>query len=197
MTVAPTGAPRLALVLASAIVLCALVIVVLRGGLIGWSALILGLALLAKRWWSPSARDPLWGLCLLVVSAVLWGATYGWVISSWESGEVVTLDVELPDGSHRARVWVMDVNAQAHVYFDAPVDVAEALLAGEPLKFTRDGVTSTRVPNVRRLEDVPTAEVGQILAAMQEKYAHRYDAAGVYYLLLGRYRDREAIVIAL
>ena len=117
-----------------------------------------------------------------------------YVISTWESGEVVELAIDASSGVHTARLWVLDVGAHPLVYYEAEPEVGQSLLAGKPLQFTRAGKVSTRVPKARRVDDVPEDESSRILAAMEAKYADQNSAAVIYYLMVGSPRDRVALV---
>lgn len=181
--------------------LAALVLLVERGGLIAWLALFVGLGLLVKTWLMPSRRDlglSIGGAALLVLA---WIGTYYYVIATYESGEVVELAVDTNEGLHLARLWVMDIGDEPTVYptvyYDAPPEVAASLLAGNPLRFTRAGEVSTRIPKATRVDAMPEDEGMLILEAMQAKYGERYRATATYYVLLGVYRERVPLVASL
>ncbi len=174
--------------------LAALLVVIDRGGLIGWAALVFSIALLAKLWLKPSGLDLGLGLALAVIPAAAWIATFYYVINTWETGEVVELVIDTGNGPHTARLWVLDIGADPTVYYDADPQAAASLLAGKPLQFTRAGEVSTRIPQATRVDELPEDTANQVLDAMQTKYGDRNDAATVYYLMLGRSADRVALV---
>jgi len=175
----------------------ALLLVVDRGGVLAWVALAIGIALIAKIWFKPSRIDVGLGVGLAVVSAAAWIGTFYYVISTWESGEVVELVIDASDGTHTARVWVLDMDEQPLVYYDAEPEVARSLLEGTPVQFTRAGKLSTRIPEAARVDSLPDDEANRIFDAMIAKYGDRVGAADIYYSMLGRSRDRVAVVARL
>ncbi len=190
--------PRILAVLAAAlIILAAIVLVIDRGGLIAWTAVVAGAGMLAKIGLKPSRFDVGLSVGLAVLLILTWLGSRHYVISTWESGEVVELAMDTSSGPHTARVWVLDIGDQPHVYYDAEPEVAASLLAGKPLRFTRSGEVSTRIPQATRADALPQADAQRVLEAMQTKYGDRVAAADVYYLMLGRSRDRVAVVARL
>lgn len=131
---------------------------------------------------------------LATVSVLAWVGTLYYVISTYESGEVVELAIDTRNGTHTARLWVLEIGAIPVVYYDTEPEVAKSLLAGTPLQFTRGGVVSTRTPKATQVDALPEDEANLILEVMGDKYGDRMTAADVYYLLLGRPRDRVAVV---
>jgi len=180
--------------IAGLIAAAALILVIDRGGLIAWTSLILGASLLAKTQLKPSGLDPLLSIGLATVSVLAWIGTFYYVISTWESGEVVELVINADNGTHTARVWVLDIGKSPVVYYDAEPEVARSLLDGRPLQLTRADVISTRIPAATRVDELPEATANRIFEAMNTKYGDRVDAADVYYLMLGRSTDRIAVV---
>jgi hypothetical protein len=174
-----------------------LILLLDRGGLIAAALLLIGIALLVKARLKPARTDL--GLCvgLAAIVASTWIATFQYVISTWESSEVVELAIETGEGTHNARVWVMDIGEHPVVYYDAPPRAAKALLEGKPLQLTRAGEVSTRIPEATEIELLPEDEAIEILEAMEAKYGDRVDAADIYYLMLGRPWDRIALVATL
>ena len=171
--------------------------VVLRGGLIAWVAATLSALLLLKTWRRPAKIDTALAVGLVSVSVLAWVGTWFYVVSVWESGEVVELAIDTPDGVHTARLWVMDVGPNPVVFYDAEPRVARALLSGRPLGFTRAGKQSSRIPHASEAETLSEARSQEVLGAMAEQYGQRNSAATVYYLLLGRLRHRVALVVEL
>lgn len=189
--------PTLAIGIAVVTAIGATLVVVERGGAIAWTTLVVAGLLLAKFWRRPAQRDLLLALALSVVAVGGWLGTRQYVINTWESGEVVELAIDLGDRVHKARLWVLDVESDPIVYYDAAPEVAQALLAGEPLGFTRAGAVSRRIPNATRVSDVPESTAAELLNAMNEKYGERNSAATLYYVLLGRPRDRIDVIVRL
>lgn len=177
--------------------LVALFLLVDRGGLIAVGTLILGIALLGKLWLKPSRLDPALSVGLAAIPALTWVATFYYVISTWETGEVVELAIDTGGGIHTARVWVLDIGAHPTIYYDAEPEVAQSLLAGTPLQFTRAGEVSTRIPDAVRAELLPEEQAKRVFEAMEAKYGERVSAADIYYLMLGRPGDRVAVVASL
>lgn len=177
--------------------LAGLYLVFSHNGLIAWFALLGGVLLLGKIWRRPTERDLALSLGLILVPVLLWAGTYYYVISSWESGEVVELEIQTSNGSLTARLWVMDIGPHPVVYYDALPEVAQSLLAGHPLRFNRAGQISIRVPQATPVEALGEEQANRIMSAMQNKYGALNDAAVLYYLMLGRAADRVALVATL
>ena len=188
---------KTALALAGLTTLVALVLVIDRGGVIAWAACILGALLFAKLWRRPSPKDLWLSIALAGVTALAWIGVFKYVISSYESGEVVELAVDTSDGIRLVRLWVLDVDGKELIYYDAVPEVATSLLASTPLQLTRAGVVSKRLPRATRVDALPDAEANQLLEVMAEKYGDRMTAATVYYILLGVPRDRVSLVVDL
>lgn len=168
-----------------------------RGGWLAWLALVAGAVLLVKAALRPSPRDP-WscgGTALLWT--VLWLGTYYYVISNWESGEVVELDIASTDGERTVRVWVVELAGAPTVYYDAEPELADALLSGAPVTLRRGGDVSVVRPRAAAADEVPGETAAAFEAAMERKYAPRTRATTVYYALLGRSRDRIGLLIDL
>ena len=191
MMLQPRG---IAVFIAGLTVVVALILVVDRGGLIAWGTLFIGISLLVKIWLMPSTLDPGLSVGMATVSVLAWVGTLQYVISTWESGEVVELAIDTSNGPHAARVWVLDVGAYPLVYYDAKPEVAKSLLAGKALQFTRAGKVSTRIPKATQVDALSEDEANLILEAMETKYGDRMRAADIYYSMLGRSRDRVAVV---
>ena len=188
---------KVALGIAAITTTIALLLVWDRSGLIAWATLVLGVVLLGKIYLKPSRADVGFSIGLVIVPALTWIITFHTVISTWERGEVVELSIDTGSGRQSARVWVLDVGADPVVYYDAPSELAESLLAGMPLRFTRGGETMIRIPDAKLADALSEDEAGVILGAMQTKYRELNDAADIYYLMLGRSRDRVGLVVTL
>jgi hypothetical protein len=175
----------------------AVILLIDRGGLIACGTLAIGIALLAKIWLKPSDHDLALSIGMVTIPVLAWVGTFYYVISTWETGEVVELYIDTDSGDHTARVWVLDIGTYPLVYYDAESEVAKSLLAGKPLQLTRAGEVSTRIPKATRIDVLPEAESNLIFEAMENKYGDRVGAADIYYLMLGRSRDRVAVVAKL
>ena len=167
-------------------------LVIDRGGLLAWIGVVLGALLLLKVLRRPSPRDTIFSVVALGIWAVSWGATWGYVMSAWESGEVVQIEV---DSAHTARVWVIDTNDGPIMYYDAPPGVAARLLAGAPLSMTRNGHVTHECAAADRSQELPEERVQDLLHRMEEKYEGRNTATDVFYAVLGVRRDRVGLVI--
>jgi len=172
----------------------ALVLVVNRGGLIAWGALLIGCALLVKIRLKPSGRDLRLSAALAALSVMAWLGTHYYVIAQWESGEVVELTVETSAGAHTARLWVLDIGPDPLVYYEAEPGVAEYLLAGSPVLFNRSGEVSVRIPETKQVNALSDDETGRILAAMETKYGELNRATVIRHVLLEIARDRLVMV---
>ena len=165
-----------------------------RGGLLAWVGVVLGALLLLKILRRPSPRDAVLSLAALGIWAISWGAAWSYVVSTWESGEVVVVDVA---GEHTARVWVLDQSDGPLMYYDAPPDVAGRLLEGAPLSMTRNGHTRHECASASRVEDLPEEQLQELIGQLEEKYAGRNTATVVFYSVLGGRRDRVGVLIRL
>lgn len=177
--------------------IAALFLVIDRGGAIAWGTCVLGGALLVKVWVKPSESDTAWCLAMAMIAALAWAGTFYYVITTYESGEVVELAIDVGSDTHVARVWVLEMGADPIIYYETDPVVAESLLSGKPLQFTRAGETSTRIPHAELAGSIPEDEANRVLEVMGAKYGDRMTAVNVYYALLGSPRDRVAVVVTL
>lgn len=188
---------RIAVFIAGLTTVVALLLVVDRGGVIAWGTFVLGGTLLAKIWLKPSKSDTRWSVGMAIIPALAWVGTLYYVITTYESGEVVELAIDIGSDTHTARVWVLEIGADPVVYYEADPEVADSLLTGKPLQFTRAGEISTRIPNAKLVDSLPEDEANRVLEVMGAKYGDRMTAADVYYVMLGSPRDRVAVVVTL
>ena len=166
-----------------------------RSGLLAWLGLIVATFLLAKHFRRPAGSDlAIAALCVVVWSAA-WGATWAYVRSTWESGEVVELGVTVGDAVRVARVWILDVEGAPVMYYDAPPEVAEALLATAPITIQRGPQRIEGCANAAAVDTLPEDELASLLGEMQEKYRERNRATDVFYVVLGVERDRTGLVL--
>ncbi|NNL85150.1 MAG: hypothetical protein HKP27_05830 [Myxococcales bacterium] len=169
-------------------------LVVDRGGLLAWIGVVVGALLLLKILRRPSPRDTMLSVAILGTWTIAWGATWNYVVSTWESGEVVQLEVA---GEHTARVWVLDMSDGPNMYYDAPPDVANRLLAGAPLSITRNGQVRHGCATTSRVQELPEEQIQDLIDRMEEKYKGRNRATDVFYSVLGVRRDRVGLLIKL
>jgi len=188
---------KLALTLAGLTTVVALLLIVERGGAIAWATGFFGALLFIKCWRKPAPKDLWLGLTLASVAVLAWIGVFYYVISTYESGEVVELVVDTSDGDRAVRLWVLDVDGKELVYYDAVPEVAESLLAGKPLNFTRGEIVSQRLPKARLAESLPETEANALLEVMSEKYGDRMAASTIYYVMLASPRDRVSLVVDL
>ncbi len=168
-----------------------------RGGVLAWLGVFLGPLLLIKIYARPSAQDLGLSIGVALVWSLAWGATIYYVISTWESGEVVELGIETPNGTHTARVWILDADKSTVLIYDAEPEIAKALMSGNPVSVRRNGVVSVKIPNATPIENVPEGEVNAIFGLMEQKYGRRNFATDVFYNVLGGRRDRTVMVVKL
>ena len=167
-----------------------------RGGGLAWFGLLLAVGLLVKAWRRPSARGWLTGLNLVAVWALAWPAVFYYVISTWETGEVVELSINTTNGNHTVRTWIMESPDSLIVYYDAPIDAATALLANAPLSLARDGASvDVREYSATLADDLSRQRGEQVIELMSKKYGDRNTATDVYYGLLGQPKDKTGVVI--
>lgn len=172
----------------------ALVLLINRGGLIAWSAFGISALLLAKVWRKPAEIDLKLSIGFALGFVLIWFGTLYYVISTYESGEVIELAIDTSKGPQTARVWIFEDQEAPLFYYDAPPELATAILDGAPLQLTRNGATSTHTPRAIKADTLPEARANQLFAAMAAKYGDRMRAADIYYVMLGRPRDRVALV---
>lgn len=187
-----------AIAVAAAFLLLAagVVLIYQRNGVLAWLGLLLGAGLLLKFWIRPSHWDLPLSLMISTVWTLAWAAIFYYVISTWESGEVVELTIETPSGGHTARTWIMEEPNVLMLYYDAPTQVAEALLSGAPVAVIRGNAPlSFKHYTAVRVEDMPEDEINQVLDLMSKKYGERNAAADLFYGFLGRSRDRVGVVV--
>lgn len=188
---------KLALVVAGLTGLVGFVLLVERGGLIAWTAFLVGFVLLIKVWRRPARFDLGLSVALVVVCTVAWIVTHAYVISTWESGEVVELMIDTQEETHTVRLWVLEMGLAPVVYYEADPAAAKSLLAGKPVQFTRNGKVSTRIPKAIPVNSMSQDDVSRVFEAMNNKYGERNNAAIIYFVLLGHARDHVALVVSL
>jgi len=169
-----------------------------RGGVLAWVGCVVGTALFAKIYVRPSRFDLGTSIGAATIWALAWAGTIYYVLSTWESGEVVELAVEMPSGTHTARVWVVDTDKSLILYYDAEPEIAEAMISDRRIHVTRgDQLLEFTHVDVRPVEKVPEEEMNQIFQMWADKYGSRNEATVLYSWMLGRSRDRVAVVLTL
>lgn len=170
-------------------------IVHLRGGALAWLGLVLASLLLTKHFVSPSRIDVFLALGITVLWAASWAAAWGYVRSTWESGEVVEISIRLSDELLTARVWVLDVDDQWMMYYDAPPRIGQALLNDAPITVKRGNKTAEGCADATLVSDLPTEERDRLLASMEAKYEAQSLATTVFYGVLGGRKDRIGLAL--
>lgn len=172
------------------------VLIYQRGGVLAWVGIFLGAGLFLKFLLRPSNWDLPLALTMSALWAFAWLAVFYYVISTWETGEVVELTIQAPSGSHSARTWILEAPSALILYYDAPIEVAGALLSGAPLAVMRDDKPLViHQYTAVRLDDMPEDEINQLFDLMSKTYGERNAATDVFYRFLGRSRDKAGVVI--
>ena len=190
-----------ALILAAIMILLFTAIVAQRNGLVFWTALVVTVAWAGKILVRPGSRDLAVIIRIGALTAMSWGGITAWVFSTWESVDVVTVEVPL-DGPlngevQTVRTWIMDGHDQPWIIYDADAHVAEALLAGTTISVTRNGLTTPYAVNVSLYEEMTPEETEPLLAEYLAKYGEVDFINNVFYGLLGRKRGREVLILQL
>lgn len=170
-------------------------LVYLRGGILAWSGLVAALLLLAKHFARPARTDVFVALGFTVLWAASWAAAWGYVRSTWESGEVVEIGVRVSAEIHTARVWILDVDGEPLMYYDAPPQVAHALLASAPMTIERGDENMAGCADATAVGDLSGEELAGVLGVMEAKYQERNRATDVFYSVIGVERDRIGLVL--
>ena len=180
----------------AALVAIAVAVLVQRGGVLGWVALVAGLLLLAKMLFRPGSRDVWLGIGAVAAWSLVWLGCWQYVVRTWESGEVVELVINVDRQPHIARIWVLDMDGQQVMVYDAERDVADALAAGQPVRMRRGTTEQTVVMHARSMAEVPEAQVTRIFVLMDQKYGSRNFATEVFYTMLGGPRSRVIMILS-
>jgi len=186
-----------ALSVAVLLLVASIFIILQRGGTLAWSGAVVALLLMVKAWIWSSSRDAQLTVFVLAFWGLSWVAIWQYVKSVWESGEVVEITVDTPSGPHAARVWVLDVDGEPTMYYDAPPVIAQQLLKGAAVTMTRNGTEVDGCANASRVSDLSQDVVAAFSLRMEEKYQARNNATGIFYTFLGGRRDRIPILLRL
>ena len=169
-----------------------------RGGLFAWAGIILGIVLLIKILALPSVGDVKISVLTAAAFVAAWVATYVAIIVIWESGEIAELHVENLEGVSTIRVWVLDLDSDTIIFYDAEPEDA-AILRGDPkISVTRDNteIEYSQI-DVISSEDAPIDSLNKVYEGWNEKYGNRTLATPVYSLMFGRSRTKESFIITL
>ena len=188
----------IAAIIAGLISLLGIVLIWQRGGLFAWIFSFTGALLLIEI----VIRSPTTMLKNTMVTActltALWLLTYGSIIGIWETGEVAELKIDTGSEEHQVRVWLLDVNDNIEIFYDAEPDVAEFLLNEPKVSLVRNDQTIEFLKvEISTLETAPAEKMNQIFELWNEKYGSRNLATPIYSLMFGRAKDKVALILTL
>lgn len=188
----------IAAIIAGLISLLGIVLIWQRGGIFAWIFSITGALLLIEI----VIRSRITMLKSTVVTActltALWLLTYGSIIGIWETGEVAELKIDTGIEEHQVRVWLLDVNDNIEIFYDAEPDVAEFLLNEPKVSLVRNDQTLEFLKvEISTLETAPAEKMNQIFELWNEKYGSRNLATPIYSLMFGRAKDKVGLILTL
>ena len=131
----------IAAIIAGLISLLGIVLIWQRGGIFAWIFSITGALLLIEiviRSRTTMLKSTMVTACTLTA---LWLLTYSSIIGIWETGEVAELKIDTGREEHQVRVWLLDVNDNIEIFYDADPDVAEFLLNEPKVSLVRNDQT--------------------------------------------------------
>ena len=185
-------------IIAGLISLLGIVLIWQRGGLFAWIFSITGALLLIEiviRSRTTMLKNTMITACTLTA---LWLLTYGSIIGIWETGEVAELKIDTGSEEHQVRVWLLDVNDNIEIFYDAEPDVAEFLLNEPKVSLVRNDQTLEFLKvEISTLETAPAEKMNQIFELWNEKYGSRNLATPIYSLMFGRAKDKVALILTL
>ena len=188
----------IAAIIAGLISLLGIVLIWQRGGIFAWIFSITGALLLIEI----VIRSRITMLKRTVVTActltALWLLTYGSIIAIWETGEVAELRIDTGSEENQVRVWLLDVNDNIEIFYDAEPDVAEFLLNEPKVSLVRNNQTLEFLKvEISTLETAPAEKMNQIFELWNEKYGSRNLATPIYSLMFGRAKDKVGLILTL
>ena len=188
----------IAAIIAGLISLLGIVLIWQRGGIFAWIFSITGALLLIEiviRSRTTMLKNTMVTACTLTA---LWLLTYGSIIGIWETGEVAELKIDTGSEEHQVRVWLLDVNDNIEIFYDAEPDVAEFLLNEPKVSLVRNDQTLEFLKvEISTLETAPAEKMNQIFELWNEKYGSRNLATPIYSLMFGRAKDKVALILTL
>ena len=188
----------IAAIIAGLISLLGIVLIWQRGGIFAWIFSITGALLLIEiviRSRTTMLKNTMVTACTLTA---LWLLTYGSIIGIWETGEVAELKIDTGSEEHQVRVWLLDVNDNIEIFYDAEPDVAEFLLNEPKVSLVRNDQTLEFLKvEISTLETAPAEKMNQIFDLWNEKYGSRNLATPIYSLMFGRAKDKVALILTL
>jgi hypothetical protein len=165
-----------------------------RLGLLPWISVLLsgvGLALMTVL----TGRRSLY--CLVLISGLVgfsWAGSTYYVFSTWESGEVV--EIQLEDGVI-IRTWVVESDGKEIVIYDCPPEYQTLVEASNLVSFNRGNKRYNADLLAVPAEELSSDEADNIYAMYLEKYPDQSSATDVYYLLIGPRRGSQIYVLYL
>ena len=188
----------IAAIIAGLISLLGIVLIWQRGGLFAWIFSITGALLLIEiviHARTTMLKSTMVTACTLTA---LWLLTYSSIIGIWETGEVAELKIDTGSEEHQVRVWLLDVNDNIEIFYDAEPDVAEVLLNEPKVSLVRNDQTLEFLKvEISTLETAPAEKMNQIFELWNEKYGSRNLATPIYSLMFGRAKDKVALILTL
>ena len=188
----------IAAIIAGLISLLGIVLIWQRGGIFAWIFSITGALLLMEiviRSRTTMLKRTVVTACTLTA---LWLLTYGSIIAIWETGEVAELRIDTGSEENQVRVWLLDVNDNIEIFYDAEPDVAEFLLNEPKVSLVRNDQTLEFLKvEISTLETAPAEKMNQIFELWNEKYGSRNLATPIYSLMFGRAKDKVALILTL
>ncbi|MFP6806826.1 MAG: hypothetical protein VB957_06550 [Pseudomonadales bacterium] len=168
-----------------------------RGGWLAWSGILLGcigiiLSMVLRK------RGSIY--CFIGFFAVITSAWCGvayYVYSSWELGEVIDISITRGNSEKSFRTWIVDHAGIAAVVYDADPETAEVLASIETVTVVRQGskhLLSLRVIPEHRMA---AEELNEIYRLFEEKYHELNPATDIYYLMMGRPKDNQLLILYL
>ena len=188
----------IAAIIAGLISLIGIALIWQRGGIFAWIFSITGALLLIEiviRSRTTMLKSTMVTACILTA---LWLLTYGSIIGIWETGEVAELKIDTGSEEHQVRVWLLDVNDNIEIFYDAEPDVAEFLLNEPKVSLVRNDQTLEFLKvEISTLETAPAEKMNQIFELWNEKYGSRNLATPIYSLMFGRAKDKVGLILTL
>ena len=188
----------IAAIIAGLISLIGIVLIWQRGGIFAWIFSITGALLLIEiviRSRTTMLKRTVVTACTLTA---LWLLTYGSIIGIWETGEVAELKIDTGIEEHQVRVWLLDVNDNIEIFYDAEPEAAESLLNEPKVSLVRNDQTLEFLKvEISTPETAPAEKMNQIFELWNEKYGSRNLATPIYSLMFGRAKDKVALILTL
>ena len=158
-----------------------------RVGALPYLGILLGGILTLKL---SSTRLFYYALSTSFVVALSWGASFYYVFSTWESGDVVQISL---DDRTSFRTWVVEHEGQEVVIYDCPPQHLSAVQKSRRVTLKRhDQEYSAEFSAVPVTQD--SKQLIDVYALYEAKYAAQSRATEAYYLLIGPRRGSQLFV---